>query len=77
MASDKALPRRKFIVSAEITISVSTEVLAHTAEAALRIARGRPVMSLCHQCATGESDAEWTTTGELDGEPVDLRVEEA
>ena len=68
---------RKFMVVGTITISVHTDVEARDEEEAIEIAVGRPVMSLCHQCARGDSNEEWATSGELDGEPCDLRVEDA
>lgn len=70
----------KYLVMAEMTISVHTEVEADTLEEAIEIAQGRPVMGLCHQCAAsaGSSHAdleEWRTNGELDGEPARIQAE--
>ena len=66
----------KYIVSATVTISIQTEVIADTEEAALEQAYGRPMMSFCHQCTHGYPEDEWITSGELDGTPQELRAEE-
>jgi hypothetical protein len=55
-------------ITGNITISVYTEVKAETQEAALEEAGTRPIMSLCHQCASHGGETEWATTGELDGD---------
>jgi hypothetical protein len=62
-------------VSAEMTISVQTEVEADTEEEARAIAEDRGVQGLCLQCAGGEPTAEWITSGELDGQPMITRLE--
>lgn len=60
-----------------LTISVHTRVEANSPEEAIEIARGRDVPGLCHQCSNSErADEEWSTSGELDGEPYDLAIEE-
>ena len=64
-----------FIVTGELTISVWTRVEAASAKDAVREARERAVPGLCHQCATGAPDDEWSTSGELDGEPTKLTAE--
>lgn len=58
------------------TISVHTDVEANSKREAVRIARDRSMMSLCHQCSSGNTSEEWTTSGELDGTPYDLTAEE-
>jgi hypothetical protein len=63
-------------VVGSVTISVSTLVRAENEEDAKDIASDRPMMSLCHQCATGEDAVEWVTSGELDGEVDELYVQE-
>lgn len=68
---------KKYIVSAQATISVFTEVSAANEAEALRIASERSMPGLCFQCATGSPRDEWATSGELDGEPEKLSVEEA
>ena len=65
----------RFRVTAEVTISISTLVEAKTARGALKQAKERGMVSLCHQCALGDDKQEWVTSGELDGEPRNLRVE--
>lgn len=61
--------KRRYLVVSMITISVHTEVEAASEAEAATLAMERPVMRLCNQCATGEPDREWVTSGELDGEP--------
>lgn len=69
------MSERRFRVTATVTISVSTVVSARNAKEAVEAARERPMMSLCHQCAHGESEGEeWVTSGELDGEAKGLRA---
>lgn len=69
---------KRYIVTAEVTISMHTIVEAESDEEARSIAEGRSNKHLCHQCA-GDDNAseEWCTSGELDGSPERLRVEEA
>lgn len=67
---------KTFRVTAEVTISMSTLVEAVSAAAARKEALNRGMVSLCHQCATGNDREEWITSGELDGEPVELRASE-
>jgi len=75
------MTRYCFVINA--TISLHTDVEAESLEEAIEEAKGRVVMSLCHQCAAGEPDSrdEWRTSGELDTDPsgaelVDLIVED-
>lgn len=59
--------KRRYSVAGVITISVHTEVIASSPEEARDIAiNERGIMSLCHQCASGEPEREWVTSGELD-----------
>ncbi len=58
---------KKYRVTGEVTISVSVVVEAGSVREAKRLALEAPMMSLCHQCASGDADA-WSTSGELDGE---------
>ena len=69
---------KKYLVCGEVTISVHCEVEANSKEEALELARDLPMMSLCHHCASGSEkyEDEWRTSGELDGEPQNLWVEE-
>lgn len=61
---------KRYRVTANVTISVSTIVHAQSASAAKKLAEKRGMMSLCHQCAGSESEThEWVTSGEIDGEP--------
>lgn len=59
--------QKRYSVSGVITISVHTEVFASSPEEAREIAiNERGIMGLCHQCASGEPEREWVTSGELD-----------
>lgn len=59
--------KKRYSVAGVITISVHTEVIASSPEEAREIAvNDRGIMSLCHQCASGEPEREWVTSGELD-----------
>jgi hypothetical protein len=66
----------KFSVFATVTISISTEVEANTPQEAAEIAGERGMIGLCHQCASGDPEQEWVTSGELDGTPENVRAEE-
>ncbi len=68
---------KKYRVNASITISVYTDVQASSPEEALQMAQQRDVIGLCHFCAEGNPDGEWSTNGSLDGEPEGMQVEEA
>ena len=62
----------KYRVSTTCTISLHTDVEADSQEEAIKKAFDeRGVMSLCNQCSGGQSEEEWVTSGELDGEPSD------
>lgn len=65
----------KYLVSAEVTISMSVTVETDSVESARSIAEEMPMMELCHQCSDGESTTEWRTSGEFDGEPRIMTVE--
>ena len=64
----------KYLVTAEVKISLSTEVEAPTQEAARRIANERDLCSLSEPQET--ADEVWVHSGELDGTPYLLTVEE-
>lgn len=70
------MANRTYRVTSTITISVSTVVTAGSKTEALRVAAARPMITLCHQCASGNDSQEWVTSGELDGEPRGLVAEE-
>ncbi len=65
----------KFLVTGEITISIHTEVVAKTPEAAKRSAAKRPTQTISEM--SGDAGSEWVVGGELDGEPKITEVEEA
>lgn len=56
-------------VSGTMEISMYVDVEASSAEEARTLAEEAPVVSLCHQCATGDGPGTWNTSGELDGLP--------
>ena len=66
-----------WVVSGEVTISISTIVEAGTKKEAMSKAENHAMQGLCHQCSNGAKlgDETWCTSGELDGEPVILRAE--
>lgn len=61
--------KKRYSVGGVVTISVHTEVIASSPEEARALAETRDLMSLCHQCSSGNPSKEWSTCGELDGEP--------
>lgn len=61
--------KKLFRVPGTMTISMFVDVEAATAEEARELATDKGVMSLCHSCANA-SHGEWSTSGELDGEPA-------
>lgn len=70
------MPRlKRYLVTGELTISVCTDVLAASPAQAKNLARQRGIMSLCHQCAGDDTiTEEWVTSGDLDGEPRNIRI---
>lgn len=62
--------------TASVTISVEAEVRATSKREALEAVRDLPIKRLCHECASGDPDREWITSGELDGEPCDIELVE-
>ena len=71
--------KKRYSVAGVIRISMHTEVIASSPQEARELAiNDRGIMSLCHQCASGEPEREWVTSGELDGdlpEPHDGETE--
>jgi hypothetical protein len=65
----------KYVFTAQVTVSLYTEVHANSKEEALELAEQRGLQSLCHQCSSNGSDEQWSLTGELDGEPTDIRLD--
>lgn len=65
----------KYMVSGQMTISIWIEVEADSPEAAREAAGDASVVELCNYCATAK-DGVWNTSGELDGTPEILEVEE-
>jgi hypothetical protein len=56
----------KYHIAIAAKITLVTKVEAGSVAEALDIAKGRDVVSLCWQCAGGDEDTQWCTTGELD-----------
>jgi hypothetical protein len=65
----------KYTVTADVTISVSTVVEAHSPAKAKQLAAERSLIDLCSQCSSGDPSSEWVTSGALDGEPRRLHAE--
>ncbi len=64
----------RYQVSAFVTISISTYVEAGTEEEAIELAADRPMAAVNHGGAEDE-DSVWLTSGEMDGDAFDLRIE--
>lgn len=64
----------KYRVTGTVTITVIVDVEAKTPKLARAAAEQASMRHLCHQCA-GVVEGEWSTTGELDGEPEVIGVE--
>lgn len=73
-------PKKPFQVRAAITISLNAQVYARTEEEACALAADLSLPDI-HENRRyrepGESDDEWRTSGELDGEPGDIQAEES
>lgn len=65
--------KKRFTLSAQVTISIYTEVIAETEEEAKRIAETREMASLCYQC-TRDSNKVWVPGSGLDGEPQEIKL---
>lgn len=63
----------KYRLTAQVTISLSTIVEAKNREEALAIARDRDLTSIIDQ---GADERMWVTSGELDGTPTGITIEE-
>lgn len=66
------MPRYRF--TAEGTISLHLTVEAETLKEARAVADEAGMQSFCHQCSNGH-DNEWSTSGELDCEPANIRFD--
>ena len=67
---------KRYTFTALVTISISTEVKAHSEEDAFRIAESRGMQSLCYSCASQDATEQWVTSGEFDGEAQNIQVQE-
>lgn len=66
----------KYLVTAEVVISMHTVVEAKNEKEAREEAESRALMGLCHQCSSADGDhEEWVSSGEFDGEPKIVSVE--
>jgi hypothetical protein len=67
-------------ISAECTISIHAIVEAKSKREAREKAKDLGMMGLCNQCSDGcvddEPSDEWRTSGELDGEPRNIKAVE-
>ncbi len=61
---------KKYRVSGIMTISVTCDVMATSEEEAKQRANECSAMTLCHHCASEDSNEQWVTSGELDGDPT-------
>ena len=69
--------KKWFIVSGQVTSSIFPRVQASSAKEAKEEAEDRSLIRLCHQCGDSDSRSEeWVTSGELDGTPQKVLVEE-
>lgn len=64
----------RYRFSAEGTISLSLVVEAESLKTAKQLAGDAAMQGLCHQCAEG-CGGEWSTSGELDCEPRNIRFD--
>jgi len=67
---------KTYTVTAVITISLHGEVEADSPEEAERLAECLELPTMCNQCAGGSGDG-WRTSGEYDGVPTSIEVEES
>jgi hypothetical protein len=69
---------KKYMVSARVTISLHKKIEATSPKEAMKIARGLGMPGLCYSCSNGGSQDEesWELSGELDGEPVEIAIED-
>ena len=65
--------KKMYTIAGECTISIRTIVEANSKREALKKARDRAMESIHGQ---GDQHNEWVTSGELDGVPEKLRIEE-
>lgn len=68
-------PMRRFRVSGTMTISCYVDVEARDVIEARETAADADNMQLCHSCSSTH-EGQWSTSGELDGTPEILDVEE-
>lgn len=68
--------QRLYKLSATVTVSIYTEVVASSFTEAIDEAASRSIQGLCHQCSGGDKSSEWSLTGELDGVATDIRVDD-
>ncbi len=69
--------KKRYIVRAIVGISVYTEVEAESLQEALDIADDRDLCSLSDPNSHGDKPCDvWCHSGEIDGTPKDLTVEE-
>ncbi len=73
-------PKRRYAVSASVTISLNAYVYARSEKEALMLAENLALPTIHEDerlnAEKGASDEEWRTSGELDGFPFALSAEE-
>lgn len=67
---------KRYRVQAEVTIALTTVVVAKSKKEAKALAEEAPMITLCRQCASGDETTEWVTSGSLDGDIENLTAEE-
>ena len=65
--------KKKYTLVVDAIISLHVDVEATDLDAAIALACGASVMSLCHQCARNQP-GEWSTSGELDCDPSGMNL---
>jgi hypothetical protein len=66
----------KYTFAVEMPITMSVDIEADTLEEAVEQAKAAHVIRLCNQCSDTR-EGEWSTTGELDGDPQSCAINEA
>ncbi|MCF6205382.1 MAG: hypothetical protein L3J47_00615 [Sulfurovum sp.] len=65
----------EYDLEGSVTVSVYCTVEARSLKEALEKAKELPLIDLCFSCGGGYPTEEWITSGDLDGEVVDQRLE--
>lgn len=68
--------KKRFVVTAEVTVSLRKEIDAFSIAEAMEHAAGLGTPRLCWQCSGDQGDDAWELSGELDGEPMNIQLED-